>query len=170
MSVDPLEPVQITCNGPTCRIPIMLTVAGAVAAAYWFKRQAELPKQKLPEPWPEIPRPEVDPEAYQKALARTRQAQCVQRAIGYMRANEPSRAMVELHLALEENSVCRSPLLQGHQTHDELTGLYQLHIQNTEVPPNFAVLLQLRELLGLGADEAEELEKQVLKEAEAFSI
>jgi hypothetical protein len=78
--------------------------------------------------------------------------------------------MVELHLALEENSVCRSPLLQGHQTHDELTGLYQLHIQNTEVPPNFAVLLQLRELLGLGADEAEELEKQVLKEAEAFSI
>jgi hypothetical protein len=39
----------------------------------------------------QIPRPEVDPEAYQKALARTRQAQCVQRAIGYMRANEPSR-------------------------------------------------------------------------------
>lgn len=32
----------------------MLTVAGAVAAAYWFKRQAELPKQKLPEPWPEV--------------------------------------------------------------------------------------------------------------------
>lgn len=45
---------QITCNGPTCRIPIMLTVAGAVAAAYWFKRQAELPKRKLPEPWPEV--------------------------------------------------------------------------------------------------------------------
>lgn len=78
--------------------------------------------------------------------------------------------MVELHLALEENSICRSPLLQGHQTHSELTALYQLHIQNTEVPPNFAVLLQLRELLGLGADEAEDLEKQVLKEAEAFSI
>lgn len=39
----------------------------------------------------QIPRPDVDPEAYQKALARTRQAQCVQRAIGYMRANEPSR-------------------------------------------------------------------------------
>lgn len=32
----------------------MLTVAGAVAAAYWFKRQAELPKRKLPEPWPEV--------------------------------------------------------------------------------------------------------------------
>lgn len=32
----------------------MLTVAGAIAAAYWFKRQAELPKRKLPEPWPEV--------------------------------------------------------------------------------------------------------------------
>jgi hypothetical protein len=39
----------------------------------------------------QIPKPDVDPEAYKKALARTRQAQCVQRAIGYMRANEPSR-------------------------------------------------------------------------------
>jgi hypothetical protein len=80
------------------------------------------------------------------------------------------RAMVELHLALEENSICRCPLLAGHQTHDELTGLYKLHIQNTEVPPNFAVLLQLRELLGLAADESEELESQVLHEAQAFSI
>lgn len=32
----------------------MLTAAGAIAAAYWFKRQAELPKRKLPEPWPEV--------------------------------------------------------------------------------------------------------------------
>lgn len=80
------------------------------------------------------------------------------------------RAMVEMHLALEENAICRCPLLQGHQTRDELTGLYQLHIQNTEVPPNYAMLLQLRQLLGLGRDEAEDLEKQVLKEAEAFSI
>jgi hypothetical protein len=78
--------------------------------------------------------------------------------------------MVELHLALEENAICRCPLLAGHQTHDELTGLYKLHIQNTEVPPNFAVLLQLRELLGLAADESEELESQVLHEAQAFSI
>lgn len=52
----------------------------------------------------------------------------------------------------------------------QLTGLYKQHIQNTEVPPNFAVLLQLRELLGLGTDEAEALEKEVLKEAAAFSI
>ena len=28
--------------------------------------------------------------------------------------------MVELHKALEENAVCRSPLLDGHQTRDEV--------------------------------------------------
>jgi hypothetical protein len=147
--------------------------------------------------------------------------------------------MVELHKALEENSVCRSPLLEGHQTHEEvrgaralqgtaaeqrrwfagalgtltaqrpaavhvaqtllshpnplartltqpplhaphahttharhqqLTGLYKLHIQHTEVPPNFATLLQLRELLGLATEESEALEKDVLREAASFSI
>jgi hypothetical protein len=30
------------------------------------------------------------------------------------------RAMVELHKALDENAVCRSPLLDGHQTRDEV--------------------------------------------------
>lgn len=170
VSVDPLEPVQIQCNGPTCRIPIAVTAIGAIAAAYWFKRQAQGPSKKLPEPWPEIPLPDADPEAYKKALARTRQAQCVQRAIGYMRAGEPARSMVELHKALEENSICRSPLLDGHQTEDELVGLYKLHIQNTEVPPKFAVLLQLRELLGLEPELAERLEADVLREAQAFSI
>jgi hypothetical protein len=28
--------------------------------------------------------------------------------------------MVELHKALDENAVCRSPLLDGHQTRDEV--------------------------------------------------
>jgi hypothetical protein len=28
--------------------------------------------------------------------------------------------MVELHKALEENSTCRSPLLEGHQSHEEV--------------------------------------------------
>lgn len=136
--------------------------------------------------------------------------------------------MVELHRALEENGVCRSPLLDGHHSKQEasnatlrrrtyalhthgflhalvyiqhpsvplptlnlppparspqrplplphvagrvqLVGLYQLHIQHTEVPPNFAVLLQLRELLGLGTAEAEQIEADVLHQAEAFSI
>jgi hypothetical protein len=32
----------------------------------------------------------------------------------------PCRAMVELHKALDENAVSRSPLLDGHQTRDEV--------------------------------------------------
>lgn len=45
---------QIQCNGPTCRIPVTLTAIAAIAAAYWFKRQAQEPGKKLPEPWPEV--------------------------------------------------------------------------------------------------------------------
>lgn len=117
-----------------------------------------------------MPNASTDPVAYQKALARTRQAQDVQRAVGFMNAGEPARAMVELHKALDENAVCRSPLLDGHQTRDELEGLYQLHIENTEVPPNFAVLLQLRQMLGLDTDTAEQIEADVMRQSQAFSI
>lgn len=160
--------------------------------------------------------------------------------------------MVELHKALDENAVCRSPLLDGHQARDavrvrahtargwaaaahtvfcrdcsgvavamrniyawlgvrcmmlqlarfkaqsvnelpvnagcfcaflpllfplllpllllQLVGLYKLHIENTEVPPNFAVLLQLRQMLGLDADTAEQIEDTVLHQSQAFSI
>lgn len=158
------------CAGPTCRVPVMLIAFGAIAGAYWFKRQAQEPSTRLPEQLPELPNLETDPQGYQRALARTRQAQDVARAVSYMHAGEPARAMVELHRALEENGVCRSPLLDGHHSKQELVGLYQLHIQHTEVPPNFAVLLQLRELLGLGTAEAEQIEADVLHQAEAFSI
>eukprot|EP00877_Chromochloris_zofingiensis_P008509 jgi/Chrzof1/3911/Cz13g13040.t1 len=143
-----------------------------MGAAYWFKLQSERPKlgKKLPEPWPEVPNPQADPKAYQMALARTRQALDVQKAVAYMKAGEPARACVELHRALDENGICRSPLLDGHQTKDELMELYKLHIANTEVPPSFATLLQLREMLGLTATEAEKLELEVLEAGAAFSI
>jgi hypothetical protein len=52
----------------------------------------------------------------------------------------------------------------------QLVGLYKLHIENTEVPPNFAVLLQLRQMLGLDADTAEQIEADVLRQSQAFSI
>jgi hypothetical protein len=52
----------------------------------------------------------------------------------------------------------------------QLVGLYKLHIENTEVPPNFAVLLQLRQMLGLDADTAEQIEDTVLQQSQAFSI
>jgi hypothetical protein len=155
----------------------------------------------------QIPRPDADPRAYQLALARTRQALDVQKAVAYMKAGEPSRwgrfggrgggaggagaacpaasrraasrpasgraatatarsalthpssplppnshptlptrsAMVELHRALDENAICRSPLLDGHQTRSELRDLYKLHLLNTEFPHSFAVLLQVRD-------------------------
>jgi hypothetical protein len=39
----------------------------------------------------QMPNASTDPVAYQKALARTRQAQDVQRAVGFMNAGEPAR-------------------------------------------------------------------------------
>lgn len=79
--------------------------------------------------------------------------------------------MVELGRALHENETCRSPLLDGHHTREQLSELYVLFVQNSPtVPPPFAHLLQLRVMLGLGEEVAEELEAQALREAAAFSI
>jgi len=129
-----------------------------------------LPKKKLPEPWPEIPQPDGDPKAYQLALARTRQALYVQKAVSYMKAGQPARCLVELHRALDENSICRSPLLDGHQTQEELQDLYKVHLKNTQVPPNFAVLLQMREMLGIKPETAEAIEEDVMHADATFSI
>jgi hypothetical protein len=78
--------------------------------------------------------------------------------------------MVELGRALTEHQVCRSPLLDGLHPNEELSDLYRLHLKNTEVPPNFAVLLQLRDMLGLVPAEADALEQEVMAGGEAFSI
>jgi hypothetical protein len=51
--------------------------------------------------------------------------------------------MVSLHRALEENAICRSPLLGGHLARGELRGLYKLHLLHTPVPHDFATLLQV---------------------------
>lgn len=48
---------------------------------------------------------------YQQALARTRQAIAVQRAVDYNRVRNTQRAVVELQKALKEHEVCRSPVL-----------------------------------------------------------
>lgn len=155
-------------------LPLVAVAATTFGAAYFYKVKAEsgkpTPKQQLLEPWPEIPRPDADPRAYQMALARTRQALDVQRAVAHMKAGEPARAMVELHRAMDENAVCRSPLLDGHQTREDLRDLYKLHLLNTPVPHSFAKLLQLRELLGIGNKEAEDIEVDTLQEGTAFSI
>lgn len=169
-AVDPDAPTSCPQQW-TSTVPIVVAAAASFGAAYFYKIKAEgARKARRLEPWPEIPRPDADPRAYQLALARTRQALDVQRAVAYMKAGEPSRAMVELHRALEENSVCRSPLLDGHQTRADLRDLYKLHLLNTPPPAGFATLLQLRELLGLGVQEAEGIELEVTEAGAAFSI
>ena len=52
----------------------------------------------------------------------------------------------------------------------QMQGLYKLHLENTSLPPNYAQLLQLRDMLDLGASEADQLEADVMTNAATFSI
>lgn len=104
------------------------------------------------------------------ALARTRQAVAVHRAIGFAASNNTARAMVELRRALHENSVCRSPMLNTQHDAAQLQILYRLHLENTAQPADFATLLQLRTLLDLDFDVAEKIETEVMEQGSAYSI
>lgn len=107
---------------------------------------------------------------YKVALARTRQAVHTHNAIVFMNAGNPARALVELKRALYENQLVREPLLTAQLERQDLMGLYRLHLLNSEVPPDFATLLQLRELFALSDDEAERLEKELMGSGSLFSI
>ncbi|GIL84731.1 hypothetical protein Vretimale_14477 [Volvox reticuliferus] len=157
---------------PPCWIPplIVFGVATLFSAVILKNRQRKPAVIETDEVLPLPPSPQQDPRSYQRALARTRQAAAVAKALAFLKTGEPARAYMELGRALSENSICRSPLLDGHHIKDELVELYKLHLQNAEVPPNFATLLQLQEMLGLNQDEAEKIELEVMQTPGAFSI
>lgn len=77
--------------------------------------------------------------------------------------------MLELNKALAANSICRTTAVVVHSK-EELTGLYRLHLLNTPQPPEFSTLLQLQEMLGINAAEAESLENEVLRSPGSFAI
>eukprot|EP00210_Caulerpa_lentillifera_P004071 g3884.t1 len=112
---------------------------------------------------------EDDEKIYASALARTRQAIYAHRAVGFMNTNSPARVVVELERALKENSICRSELVHAQHSQDELQGLYRMYLLNADVPPDYGVLLQLRELLGISTKAAAGIEDNIYK-MDAFSI
>ena len=107
---------------------------------------------------------------YRMALARTRQAVAVHRAIASMNAGNVSRTMVEIRRALHENSMCRAPLLNNEWSRADRVALYRVHVQNTSVPPDFATSLQLRTLLDIDFDDAENIEREIMEQGSAYSI
>lgn len=52
----------------------------------------------------------------------------------------------------------------------QMNRLYRLHLENTEMPAKFSVLLQLREMLDIKEADAEKLEQEVLGSSSSFSI
>lgn len=167
---DPFAPSTSGCSWGT---PILITGAISVGVAVFLKTLAHKSqsfKAELGESVFPLPVPEADPKAYQMALARSRQCMYVSKAVVHMKAGDPARAMVELGRALHENSTCRSAMLDGRYTKEELMDLYRLHLKNGPVPPSFATLLQLREMLSLSTAESEKVEEEVMSAGEAFSI
>lgn len=159
---------------PSSLTPIFLvsgvSILAIVAVMSRVFRPARTTEKVPVEAFEVAPAPQHDPQAYTRALARSRQSCCIQKAVAFMKGGSTARAMVELVKALNENNIARSQYVCTHTTPVDLLELYRMHIQNTEFPPNFATLLQLREMLGIAKDQADLLEKEALQTPSAFSI
>lgn len=140
IAVDPSQPstssAQVApAGGPPTALVLLLGV-GIGMGLSWIKKQLQFVFSQPPslaggkkpfEPleYFDLHRADADPEAYQKALARSRQAQCINKAVAYMQSGDPARAVVELGRALQENCCCRSPLLDGSHPKAQLMDLYR---------------------------------------------
>ncbi|GBF97047.1 hypothetical protein Rsub_09520 [Raphidocelis subcapitata] len=88
VAVEPFPPLAAaSVRAPTAQwnstVPILLAAALSFGPAFFFKLKAESAKPRPTlEPWPEVPRPDADPRAYQLALARTRQSLHLRKMLG----------------------------------------------------------------------------------------
>lgn len=110
-----------------------------------------------------------DSKEFEIVLASVRQVVTFQRALQSMWEGDTVRAMVELHRVLEENAICRTPLNLTNYTQEDLEDMYRLHLQNSELPLQYATLLHLKQVLSLSDEKARELEDE-LKSTASFSI
>lgn len=164
----PVDPPANASMTPCWVAGFSIVMFVAVIARVFHPKKAT--EKKPVETFEVVPLAKRDPEAYQRALARSRQSSCIQKSVAFMKSGSAARAMVELGKALQENGIARSQYVCSHTTAADLAGLYRLHLQNTEIPPNFAVLLQLREMLGIPKSEADNIESEILRTPSAFSI
>ncbi|KAK9840902.1 hypothetical protein WJX84_009995 [Apatococcus fuscideae] len=146
----------------------LLAVAIAAAAGLWLWQsfKGRLLQIKLPLFYTE---PEESAEEYEQALASTRQAVAVLKAIGFMHACDAARTMVELRRAMQQNAIARVPLRQQAHETQELLGLYRTYLRNSEMPAPLDSLRQLQHLLTIQRPEAAKAEQEVMSQA-AFSI
>lgn len=164
------QPASLGVGAVAC---LCLLAAGRAASGYWkrLRQQSDnRPDEFLAGGEAPFGQDSLSKPDYQAALARTRQAVSVQKALQYKSQGSPARAMVELRRALQENSTVREPLLNARQEQEQLYDLYKMHLQNTEVPAEFSTLLQLREMLAIDTRAAENLEEEALQSGAAMSI
>lgn len=168
MKADPIAGPGL--NPSDCVVPVVGSIAAAVAlVAFFLKARVKVPAVQEEADIDLAVQTSSDPLHHQRVLAKARQANHISSAVSYSRAGEVIKAMLELNKALMANAICRTPVVINH-TPEEMTNLYRLHILNTEQPPNYAMLLQMQEMLGLDPKTAEAIEKEVLQGAGAFTI
>jgi len=162
----------------------IVCVAGVIASVVdnpvrravrrWLKIGGE---NKVISSWDNLSKSSIDESTYsrdyQQALARTRQAIAVQRAVDYNRVRNTQRAVVELQKALKEHEVCRSPVLPNSAgSEQDVDDLYCMALTSLSprVPPDYGTILELRSVLGMDTARAERLERMALQQPGSFSI
>ncbi|KAL3153812.1 hypothetical protein ABBQ32_013393 [Trebouxia sp. C0010 RCD-2024] len=171
ISESPPPPTPARHSQSLARNSIVVTIALGLVAFLAIRQATKKRPAARPAESPQMSQGHhQDSKDFKIAVARTRQAVSVQKAIGFMDASSPAKAIVELKHALEENGVARGPLLSTNTDKNDRLRLYRLHLQNTEMPPNFATLLQLREMLAIPEEDAEQLETDIFESGSAFSI
>eukprot|EP00898_Chlorokybus_atmophyticus_P006114 jgi/Chlat1/6503/Chrsp45S05985 len=110
-------------------------------------------------------------EGYEQALARIRQSTMMDRALAFLRARNDARCVVELDRALEQNSICRTPVMSSIYDQQDLYELYRIKLRTSQdgFPSDFGVLLQLRKMLVISDEDAEVIEEEA-RMADSFGL
>ena len=94
----------------------------------------------------------------------------------YNQSRQTGRAMVALRKAIKQHGICRDGALVDHTSPEATQKAEALYVTaltdiSPAIPPDFGTLLQLRDMLRIDKQRAEELESDALSpKGGAFSI
>eukprot|EP00271_Cylindrocystis_brebissonii_P013582 TRINITY_DN33539_c0_g1_i1.p1 TRINITY_DN33539_c0_g1~~TRINITY_DN33539_c0_g1_i1.p1 ORF type:complete len:404 (+),score=52.09 TRINITY_DN33539_c0_g1_i1:209-1420(+) len=111
-------------------------------------------------------------EAFERAKASVAQERLVEKAVAAIRVNDLMRCTAEISLALEENKRARIAIEKDLYEEEELREVYKaaLRVWLDGYPPDFGQILQLRNMLQLANEDAEQLEEDIRRQSDVFVI
>lgn len=147
--------------------------------SFWLiNREEQKARERLGSPEDEdrdMPLPPPPPEMqerFKRAKASVDQERMVDKAVAAIRTNDIIRCTVELELALEENRRARVSIEKDFYDETELVDVYRaaLKVWLDGYPPDYGKLLQLRNMLQVSNEVAEELEGEIQRQSDVFVI